>query len=119
MIASTGTIAACHLESRTDPTGMGRYSFKKITGTNSRIFLFIVRYRVCKESIATVGETTSFFHQWHELTKLGHQHPNPRQQILNDIQDIVLKAIGKGINVCIAMDATKTWRLQINCFTSG
>jgi hypothetical protein len=71
MIASTRTIAACHLESGTDPTGMGRYSFQKITGKN-RKKLFIVGYRVCKESLATAGETTSFFHQWHELTKLGH-----------------------------------------------
>jgi hypothetical protein len=69
MIAATGTIAARHLESGTDPTGMGRYSFQKITGTNGKKILFIVSYRVCKETIATAGETTSFFHQWHELTK--------------------------------------------------
>jgi hypothetical protein len=74
---------------------------------NSRKILFIVGYRVCKESIATAGETTSFFHQWHKLTKLGHQHPYPRQQILNDIQDIVLKAIDKGTDVCTAMDANE------------
>jgi hypothetical protein len=54
-----------------------------------------------------VGETTSFFHQWHELTKLGHQHPNPRRQILNDIRNIVLQAISKGTDVCVAMDANK------------
>jgi hypothetical protein len=43
----------------------------------------------------------------HELTKLGHQHPNPRRQILNDIRDLVLKAIGEGTDVCIAMDANE------------
>jgi hypothetical protein len=57
---------------------MGQYSFQKITGANSRRLIFIVVYRVCKDSIATAGETTSFFDQWHKLTKLGHKHPNPR-----------------------------------------
>jgi hypothetical protein len=78
MIASTGTTAAHHLETGTDPTGMGRYFYQKITGINGRKIMFIVGYRVCKETISTAGETTSFFHQWHEQTKLGHQHPNPR-----------------------------------------
>jgi hypothetical protein len=52
MIASIGTIAACHLETGTDPTGMGQYSYQKITGMNSRKIMFIVRYRVCKEMIS-------------------------------------------------------------------
>jgi hypothetical protein len=85
MIASTGTIAAWHLETRFDTTGMRRYSYQKITGTNGRMIIFMAAYRVCKDSIATAGETTLFFHQWQELTKCGHKHPNPIRKNLNNI----------------------------------
>jgi hypothetical protein len=107
MIASTGTIAARHLETRLDTTGMGRYSYQKITGTNGRKIIFMAAYRVCKYSIATAGESTLLFHQWHELTKSRHKHPNPRRQILNNIKSIVLQAIGEGTDVCITIDTNK------------
>jgi hypothetical protein len=55
----------------------------------------------------TAGEGTSFFHQWHELTKLGHRHPNPRRQVLNDIKTIALQAISKGTNMCTSIDANE------------
>jgi hypothetical protein len=60
------------LKTGTDPTGMGRYSSHKITGANSHKMIFIAAYRVCKDNISSAGENTSFFHQWHELTKQGH-----------------------------------------------
>jgi hypothetical protein len=68
MIASTGTIAACHLETGTVPTGMGQSSYqnnRKEWQENN----FHLRYRV--DNIDCWG-STSFFHQWHKLTKLGH-----------------------------------------------
>jgi hypothetical protein len=58
MIASTGTIASRHLETGTDTTGMGHYSYQKFTGNNGTKIIFIVVYRVCKEGIATAGEGT-------------------------------------------------------------
>jgi hypothetical protein len=51
--------------------------------------------------------TTSFFDQWHKLTKLRHQHPNPRRQVLNNIKTIPLQAISEGTDVCISIDANK------------
>jgi hypothetical protein len=55
-----------------DPTGMGRFSYHKITGANGNKIIFIAAYGVCKDYIASAGENTSFFHQWHELIKQGH-----------------------------------------------
>jgi hypothetical protein len=72
MIVSTGTVAARHLETGIDPTGMGCFSYHKITGANSHKIIFIAAYQVCKDYIATAGENTSYFHQWHKLTKQGH-----------------------------------------------
>jgi hypothetical protein len=116
MIASTGTIASRHLETGTDTTGMGCYSYQKFTVNNGTEIIFIVAYRVCKEGIATAGEGMSFFHQWHKLTRLGHKHPNPRRQILNDLKTIVLQAISEGTDVCITMDANESMDLNNQLF---
>jgi hypothetical protein len=70
--------------------------------------LLIVGYRVCKEAIMTAGEGTSFFHQWHELTKLGHKHPNPSRQILNDLKIITLQSISKETDECKTINANKS-----------
>jgi hypothetical protein len=107
MIVSTGTVAARHLETGIDPRGMGCFSYHKITGANGHKIIIIATYRVCKAYIATAGENTSYFHQWHKLTKQGHRHPNPRRQMLDDLKTVILKAIGKGTDVCMAMDANK------------
>jgi hypothetical protein len=109
MVVLAGMMAARHLETGTDPTGMGRFSSHKITGANSHKIIFIAAYQVCKETISTAGENTSFFHQWHELTKKGYRHPNPRRQILDDLKTIILRAIGEGTDVCMAMDSNEAF----------
>jgi hypothetical protein len=116
MIAATGTIASRHLKTGKDTTGMGHYSYQKFTGNNGTKILFIVAYRVCKEAITTAGEGTSFFHQWHKITRLGHKHLNPRRQILNDLWTIVLQAIGKGTDVCITINANESIDLNNQLF---
>jgi hypothetical protein len=69
MISSTGTIASGHLETGNDASGMGRYSHHKITGANGHKILFIAAYQVCKYSITSTGENTSFYHQWQHSSK--------------------------------------------------
>jgi hypothetical protein len=44
MIVSTGTVAARHLETGTDPTGIKRFSYHKITGANSHKIIFIATF---------------------------------------------------------------------------
>jgi hypothetical protein len=79
----------------------------KITGTSGREIIYIATYRVWKETITAAGEGTSFFHQWHKLTKLRHKHPNPRRQIFHGIKTITLQAITKGTDACITIDTNK------------
>jgi hypothetical protein len=102
MIMSTGTIAAWHLETGTNPIGMGWYSYHKITGANGHKIIFIMAYLVFKDYILLAGENTSFFHQWHALTKCRQ-----RGQILDDLKAVILWAISKGSDICVAMDANK------------
>jgi hypothetical protein len=64
---------------------------------------------VCVQAIEDAGETTSYYHQWHNLLRQGHEHPNPRKQILLDRKELVLLSIGQGYDVCISMDANEEW----------
>jgi hypothetical protein len=77
MITSTRTIAACHLETGMDPTGMGWYSYQNITGMNGRKILFIVRYRVCKETISHCWGNHIIFSPMAWTNKTGTPTPKP------------------------------------------
>jgi hypothetical protein len=59
MMVATGQLASRHLESGTDASGMGRYSFQTFTGANGTKLMFVTVYRTCFYSIETAGETTS------------------------------------------------------------
>jgi hypothetical protein len=107
MMITSGQLASRHLETGSDPTGMGRYSFQTFNGANGTKLIFITGYRVCFNVIERAGETTSFFHQWHNLLQDGHESPNPRRQILLDLKELVLTRIGQGYDVCISMDANE------------
>jgi hypothetical protein len=87
---------------------MGRFSHHKITGANGHKIIFIAAYWVCKDSITSTGENTSFYHQWHSLLQSGHHHPNPQQQILDDLKSIILNAISEGTDVSRAIDANES-----------
>jgi hypothetical protein len=107
MMATTGLLASRHLETKVDPSGMGRYSYQTFAGSNGTKIMFITAYRVCFQIIENAGEKTSFYHQWHNLLQQGHEYPNPRKQILLDLKELVLTSIGRGYDVCISMDANE------------
>jgi hypothetical protein len=107
MMVATGQLASRHLESGTDASGMGRYSFQTFTGANGTKLMFVTVYRTCFHSIETAGETTSYYHQWHNLLCQGYEHPNPRKQVLIDLKVKILSAIGQGIDVCVSIDANE------------
>jgi hypothetical protein len=119
MTTMNGAIATRHLESGHDPTGMGRYTYQSIMGQNNTRIMFITAYRVCFQSISSAGTQTSHFQQWHHLRTEGHQNPNPRKQILEDLKTFIHECIKEGCDVCLAMDAnedTDSRHQKINTF---
>jgi hypothetical protein len=117
MMPSIGILASRHLKTKSDPSGMGRYSFQTFAGSGGTRIMFITAYRVCFQAIEDAGETTSYYHQWHNLLRQGHKHPNPRKQILLDLKELVLLSIGQGYDVCISMDANTEWDSQNHQFS--
>jgi hypothetical protein len=107
MTISSGQLASRHLETGTDPTGMGRFNYQTFNGKNGTKLIFITAYRVCFQAIESAGETTSFYHQWHNMLQSGHETPNPRRQVLLDLKELILTRIGQGYDVCISMDANE------------
>jgi hypothetical protein len=58
MMSVNGALAARHLESGTDPSGMGRFSYQTFTGRNNVKIIFITAYRVCFQNITTEPDHT-------------------------------------------------------------
>jgi hypothetical protein len=117
MTISSGQLASRHLETGTDSSGMGRFNYQTFNGANGSKIIFITAYRVCFQTIENAGETTSFFHQWHNLLQDGHETPNPRRQVLLDLKEIILTRIGQGYDVCVSMDANEELNSRNNQLT--
>jgi hypothetical protein len=107
MTTMNGSLATRHLESGSDPTGMGRFSYQSIVGRNNTRIIFITAYRVCFQTINSAGPSTSFFQQWHHLRTNGHHDPNPRQQALDDLRTFIHEKIQEGCDVCLGIDANE------------
>jgi hypothetical protein len=75
MMVSSGQLASRHLETGSNPSGMGRFSYQTFNGAKGTKLMFITAYRVCFQAIETAGDTTSFFHQRHSLLQDGHETP--------------------------------------------
>jgi hypothetical protein len=107
MMVSSGQLSSRHLETGSDPSGMGRYSYQTFNGANGTKLMFITAYRTCFQTIEGAGETTSYYHQWHNLLRQGHEQPNPRKNVLEDLKEKILSSIGHGFDICISIDANE------------
>lgn len=104
-IFSAGAIQNRLITQGTDPTGMGRFAYQTFRGKSNIKIAFISAYRVCDQSIGSAGDLTSYFQQWHTLKQRGVKNPQPRKQILRDLQSLILEFIFNGYDVCLGIDA--------------
>ena len=107
LISSNGAVQNRLIESGSDPTSMGRWSWQTFRGQDNIKICFITAYRVCQQSITTAGEFTSFRQQWLDLRQRGHENPNPRQQFLRDLQVVILDFTLQGYDICLGTDANE------------
>ena len=77
------------IQSGTDATGMGRYSWVTLQGKENRTITMISAYRVC--STKTAGPFTAYSQQAHILSIRGKTNPDPRQEIIQDLIDFIQK----------------------------
>ena len=77
------------IQSGTDNTGMGRYSWVTLQGKENRTITMISAYRVC--STKTPGPFTAYSQQAHIMSIQGNTNPDPRQETIQDLTDFIQK----------------------------
>ena len=96
---STGRI--CHRRG----DRMGRFSYMALRGAEGCGVLFISAYRVCQSRGTLAGPDTAFMQQIEALRAQGVHNPDPRDQILDDMTDLISEWTVKGYHPIIGLDA--------------
>jgi hypothetical protein len=84
---------------------MGRFAWTTMRGKRDEGLLVIVAYRVCQDHNSKAGALTAYQQQCTELRKQGQKRPNPRQQILTDLEKLIVTKRQEGFRPIIMMDA--------------
>ena len=96
---TTGRVA----KSGSDP--WGRYSWYQLRGQCDKGILIICAYRVCQSQLGVAGPTTAYQQQYSLMRAAGFVAPNPRQQVLKDISDLIESHRAEGYRPIVMMDA--------------
>jgi hypothetical protein len=87
---------------------MGRFAWQQLLLDGSRHLLLITAYRVTQDTITGCGPTTSAMQQWRKLRAQGIEHPNPRQQMLDDLKAFIQPHVNDGHEVIVMLDANSS-----------
>jgi hypothetical protein len=93
------------IQSGTDNTGMGRYSWVTLQGKENRTITMISAYRVC--STKTPGPFTAYSQQAHIMSLRGNTNPDPRQETIQDLTDLIQKKQELGHQIVLSIDANE------------
>ena len=83
---------------------MGRYTCMAFTGRDNIGIVCINVYRVCQKKGAKTGPDTSFMVQLTNLREQGITCPDPRNQVLADVSDLITEWTQKGYHPLIMGD---------------
>jgi hypothetical protein len=108
---------ACRAKAAANESDMGRWNEIAISGRKGKSVIVITAYRVCKNSAATAGPTTSFAQQWHILRRSGDKTPDPRKRFIRDLEKRVGKALREKQGVIVMLDANESLQHFNNDFT--
>jgi hypothetical protein len=68
---------------------MGQFAWATMRGKQDKGILSIVAYRVCQDHNSRAGAITAYQQQYTALRAQGQQRPNPKQQILTDLEKLI------------------------------
>jgi len=100
------------IESEEDPFGLGRWSSLTIRGRGNIRILLVTAYRVCKQTVQSVGPKTPTAQQFRRLSEQFREaertdDPIPRHQFIVDLQGWLEYKISKGYYVILGIDANE------------
>jgi len=110
------------LEKGTDPFGLGRWSYAIMRGAGNKRIAMITAYRVCTQSINTIGETTATAQQFRQLSKQMREHdtvddPKPRWQFIIDLQAWIESLVSEGHDIILCLDANENINNNTGSYT--
>jgi hypothetical protein len=102
MTIVTGKWQARVSELGQDPTGMGRWSYQKISSKKKSIIIAMA-YQPCSSQ----GPSTAWMQQWVILRESGIRNPNPIQKFYHNLEEQLLQWTAKGHEIILMIDANK------------
>ena len=108
MLTINGSNSGRVVDSGTDP--LGRFCWLALRGHRDEGWLIISAYRVSQTSSHNAGATTAYTQQYTALRAMGKSRPDPRWQILLDMEDLIGRFRAKGFRPIIGMDANGDWK---------
>lgn len=108
---------ACRSKAAQHESDMGRWNEIVISGRKGKSVMVITAYRVCKNSAAAAGPTTSYAQQWHILRRSGDKTPDPRKRFITDLEKRVCKATREKQGIIVMLDANESLQHFNNDFT--
>ena len=83
---------------------MGRFNYMVFTGCDNVGIICFNIYRVCQTKGTKTGPDTSFMVQLTELREQGIENPDPRNQVLSDVTDLITEWSQKGYHPLVMGD---------------
>ncbi|KAL3786173.1 hypothetical protein ACHAWO_013136 [Cyclotella atomus] len=104
------TIGRRHTNSGSDP--WGRFCWMTLRGGRDEGIILINAYRCCHTKSDNPGPFTAYAQQRTGLRSMGLKDPDPRQQILSDLLDLIDEKRSQGYRPILMWDANEDWVKQ-------
>ena len=109
-IIVSGAWAPYVREARADPSGMGRWASVTMQGRKEKKLTIITAYRVCAQNEQHAGEQTAYMQQYGLMRAQGTKNPNPREQMVADLQKEIIERRDKNEEIILVIDANEPWK---------
>jgi hypothetical protein len=86
-----------------DESGLGRWAGHVLLGTNNKNIVILTAYRPTKSD----GFNTTYQQQWRILRTQHHPNPDPREQMMTDLQKTIELWVSKQSEVILMWDANE------------
>lgn len=86
----------------------GQWSWVTLHGQTNKKITIVLAYQVCRNTLAGAGEGSVYMQEYNEYLKEGIMNPDPRGQMLIDLQEIILTWKEAGHSVIFLMDSNES-----------
>ena len=98
---------------KTSQDELGRWSRVTMEGKGHKKVTIFSVYRVCKNTLEKAGGETVWFNEYKALLERGDKQPDPRQQVLDDLEEAIHSIRqDEHHQVIIMMDANESHRKE-------